>query len=591
MITLKNITLKNFLSVGAIVQTVDLSQNGLTLVLGENLDLGGNGNRNGVGKSTLISAICYALYGQALTKIKQDNLINSINKKNMVVTIEFEKNGNTYKIERGRKPNFFKFIVNDEYVTDDTTDEAQGENKDTQAEVEQLLGISHTMFKHIIALNTYTEPFLSLPVGKQRELIEELLGITLLSQKAEKIRDLIKTSKTKIEQEEFKAATIKNSNERILSTIKDIEAKIKKWDQNKEDKVQTLAESIEQLQHLSIDEEIEKHNVNTIYRDTQITLRNLKGQLASKTSHLNQLRREQNNLLMQYTKIQDHDCAMCGQKIHDSKQEALLEELGEKITSIDNNILHLEEETNAIHSEIDEIEPLFLQLVKSETFYQSIEEAFDHKNSLTQLEKELLRVYEEINPFTEQLGSLNNTLQEIDYTQLNELSSLKDHQEFLLKLLTNKDSFIRKKIIDQNLAYLNSRLDEYLTILNLQHRVKFANDLSVEIMYMGQDLDFDQLSRGERTRVIMGLCWAFRDIFENMSSPINFMAVDEMLDQGLDASGVEKALEVLKGFGRDRNKNILLISHRDELQSRCSQVLTVIKEDSFTRFDWNYEAV
>ena len=104
-------------------------------------------------------------------------------------------------------------------------------------------------------------------------------------------------------------------------------------------------------------------------------------------------------------------------------------------------------------------------------------------------------------------------------------------------------------------------------------------------------MDFDQLSRGERTRVIMGLCWAFRDIFENMSSPINFMAVDEMLDQGLDASGVEKALEVLKGFGRDRNKNILLISHRDELQSRCSQVLTVIKEDSFTRFDWNYEAV
>ena len=591
MITLKNITLKNFLSVGAIKQSVDLSQNGLTLVLGENLDLGGNGNRNGVGKSALISSICYALYGQALTKIKQDNLINSINKKNMVVTIEFEKNGNSYKIERGRKPNFFKFIVNDEYVTDDTTDEAQGENKDTQAEIEQLLGISHTMFKHIVALNTYTEPFLSMTVGKQRELIEELLGITLLSHKAEKIRDLIKTTKIKIEQEEFKVATIKNSNERILSTIKDMETKIQKWNSNQEQQIQQLALSIEQLQHLNVDEEIEKHNINTIHRDTQITLRNLRSQLATKTSHLNQMRREQEGLLLQYTKIQDHDCAMCGQKIHDSKQEILLEELGEKITNIDNSILHLEEETHTLQDEIDEIEPLFSQLIKSETFYQSIEKAFDHKNSLVQLEKELLRVDGETNPFTEQLGSLNDTLQEVSYDELNELSSLKDHQEFLLKLLTNKDSFIRKKIIDQNLAYLNSRLNEYLAILNLQHQVKFANDLSVEIMYMGQDLDFDQLSRGERTRVILGLCWAFRDIFENMNSPINFMAVDEMLDQGLDASGVEKALEILKSFGRDRNKNILLISHRDELQSRCSQVLTVIKESGFTRFDWNYEAM
>ena len=591
MITLKTVTIKNFLSVGAITQSVDLSQNGLTLVLGENLDLGGNGNRNGVGKSALISSICYALYGQALTKIKQDNLINSINKKNMVVTIEFEKNGNSYKIERGRKPNFFKFIVNDEYVTEDTTDEAQGENKDTQSEVEQLLGISHTMFKHIVALNTYTEPFLSMTVGKQRELIEELLGITLLSQKAEKIRDLIKATKTKIDQEEFKVATIKNSNERILSTIKDMETKIQKWNSNQEHQIQQLALSIEQLQHLNVDEEIEKHNINTIHRDTQITLRNLRSQLATKTSHLNQMRREQDGLLLQYTKIQDHDCAMCGQKIHDSKQETLLEELGEKITNIDNSILHLEEETHTLQDEIDEIEPLFSQLIKSETFYKTIEKAFDHKNSLVQLEKELLRVDGETNPFAEQLGSLNDTLQEVSYDELNELSSIKDHQEFLLKLLTNKDSFIRKKIIDQNLAYLNSRLNEYLVILNLQHQVKFANDLSVEIMYMGQDLDFDQLSRGERTRVILGLCWAFRDIFENMNSPINFMTVDEMLDQGLDASGVEKALEILKSFGRDRNKNILLISHREELQSRCSQVLTVIKESGFTRFDWNYEAM
>jgi len=102
------------------------------------------------------------------------------------------------------------------------------------------------------------------------------------------------------------------------------------------------------------------------------------------------------------------------------------------------------------------------------------------------------------------------------------------------------------------------------------------------------DFDFDSLSRGERTRVCLALSWAFRDIFEHMNTSINFMAVDEILDVGLDSTGLERSLETLKAMSRDRNKNILLISHREELQSRCSQVLSVIKEDNFSRFEWDY---
>jgi DNA repair exonuclease SbcCD ATPase subunit len=589
-ITIKNVTIKNFLSVGANSQSVDLSQNGLTLILGENLDLGGNGNRNGVGKSTLISAICYALYGQALVNIKKDNLINSINKKNMVVAIEFDKNGTTYKIERGRKPNFFKYVVNDQCVNESSSDESQGENKDTQAELDKVIGLSHTMFKHIVAMNTYTEPFLNMGAGKQRELIEELLGITLLSQKAENLRKLIATTKTKIEQEEFKVATIKKSNERILNTIQDIENKILRWNAQQESKIDELISNIDHLEQLDVDTEIENHNVNAVFRETAITLRNLKSQLSTKSSHLLQLKNEQINLVTQYAQIQEHSCAMCGQTIHDEKQTILLDSLGDKITTIDDKISILEKETTAIQDEIDDIEPLFLQLSKADTLYSSIEEAYNHKNKIVQLETDLLRVSNDTNPYIEQLGTLNNTLQEINFDELNTLSGLKDHQEFLLKLLISKDSFIRKKIIDQNLAYLNNRLQEYLTTLNLAHQVKFSNDLSVEIMHMGQDFDFDQLSRGERTRVIMGLSWAFRDIWENMNTPINFFAIDELLDNGLDSSGVEKALEVLKSFGRDRNKNVLLISHREELVSRVNNILTVIKEDGFTRFDYNYEA-
>jgi DNA repair exonuclease SbcCD ATPase subunit len=188
-----------------------------------------------------------------------------------------------------------------------------------------------------------------------------------------------------------------------------------------------------------------------------------------------------------------------------------------------------------------------------------------------------------------QLASLRGTMQPITYDTLNSLSKDREHQEFLYKLLTNKESFIRKKIIDQNLAYLNARLTEYLTRLGLPHEVRFANDLSVTINMLGNELDFDQLSRGERTRLILGLSWSFRDIWENANTPINLLFIDEVLDQGLDQMGVERAVETLKQMSRDRHKSVFLISHREELVARCSQVLTVLKENQFTRFDWEYD--
>ena len=575
------------MSVGAVTQSVTLTQPGLTLVLGENLDLGGNGNRNGVGKSTLISAICYALYGQALTNIKKNNLINSINKKNMVVSIEFEAHSNSYKIERGRAPSFFRYVVNDESVNENkSADEAQGENKDTQKEIEKVLGISHTMFKHIVALNTYTEPFLSMGAGKQREIIEELLGITLLSQKAENLKKLIQTTKQTIEQEEFKIHTIKNSNTRILSTIESLNQKTQQWDTQHQNKIQDLENALDALSHLDVEQEIQSHKDNLVYRELQTALKNVRSQSQTKTQHLTQLKAQQNNWLTQYSQIQDHNCAMCGQKIHDEKQTHLLDDLEHKITKLDSSIQTLEQECLSLTQELDELVDLSGAVSLNQTFYKSIDEAYEHRNSLTLLSGELDKLKLETNPYQAQVGNLNDTLQEVTYDSLNELSQLKDHQEFLLKLLTNKDSFIRKRIIDQNLSYLNHRLGEYLAGLMLPHQVKFSNDLGVEIMHMGVDFDFDSLSRGERTRVCLALSWAFRDIFENMNTSINFMAVDEILDVGLDSTGLERSLETLKAMSRDRNKNILLISHREELQSRCDQVLYVIKELGFTHFSY-----
>jgi DNA repair exonuclease SbcCD ATPase subunit len=179
----------------------------------------------------------------------------------------------------------------------------------------------------------------------------------------------------------------------------------------------------------------------------------------------------------------------------------------------------------------------------------------------------------------------DKAIEEIDYGILNDLSNLKDHQEFLLKLLTNKDSFIRKSIIDQNLSYLNGRLGQYLDRIGLPHTVKFNNDLTVSISELGRDLDPGNLSRGETTRLILSLSLAFRDVFENLYQPINLVFIDELLDNGLDAIGVENAITILKKLSRNHNKSVWLVSHRDELSGRVNNTLKVIKENGYTRFD------
>jgi DNA repair exonuclease SbcCD ATPase subunit len=160
-----------------------------------------------------------------------------------------------------------------------------------------------------------------------------------------------------------------------------------------------------------------------------------------------------------------------------------------------------------------------------------------------------------------------------------------------LKLLTNKDSFIRKKIIDQNLSYLNARLGYYLNHMGLPHTVNFNNDLTVNITELGRDLDFDNLSRGERTRLILSLSWAFRDVWESLYQPINTIFIDELIDNGLDTSGVEAAMAVLKKMSRDRHKSIWLVSHRDELAARVSTILHVKKENGFTRYENDVDVV
>ncbi len=584
MIKIKDLTVKNFMSVGNQTQAVDFGREQLTLVLGENLDQGGDdsGSRNGTGKTTIVNALSFALFGTALTNIKKDNLINKINNRNMLVTLTFEKDGNKYKIERGRKPTIMKFYVNNQEQSAESTDDSQGDMRETQKDIDELLGMSHDMFKHIVALNTYTEPFLSLKANEQREIIEQLLGITLLSEKADTLKEQIRQTKENIFQETADIEAAKKSNEKIQVSITGLETRQSAWYAQQKTDCAKIEQSIAELQSVDIEKELVQHAKLKQYDEHAAKIKSLNKEKATLETAVIQADKTVAKYTKEVEQLKNKTCPACEQGLHSHKHEEMTTGAEKNLADA---VAYLESISDSYATVLQELETIGDINGRPQTYYDTVEEALKHQNNLTSLEEALTRRQTETDPYQEQIDDLKHTaMQDISWDNVNLLNSMKDHQEFLLKLLTNKDSFIRKKIIDQNLAYLNNRLTYYLDKMGLPHQVSFLNDLNVEITQLGQDLDFDNLSRGERNRLILGLSWAFRDVWESLYQSINLLFVDELIDNGLDANGVENALGVLKKMARERKKNIFLISHKDELIGRVNNVLKVVKENGFTSY-------
>lgn len=587
MIQIKNLTVRNFMSVGNATQGVNFDRQDLTLVLGENLDLGGDGSRNGTGKTTIINALSYALYGQALTNIRKDNLVNKTNGKNMLVSLDFSINGQDYKIERGRKPNVFRFYVNNEQQQ--ATDDAQGDSRETQDAVEHILGMSHDMFKHILALNTYTEPFLSLKANDQRTIIEQLLGITLLSEKAEHIKDQIRITKDQQHTEDLRIKAVQEANKRIEEQIDNLKRRQGLWISKHKEDLSKLETAIQSLKAIDIEAEIQAHRDHAQWDQKRRDFNDLQSALSRAKLERDREDKQIKKLEAEIATLESHTCHTCGQAFHDNKHQQVLE-------SKQKDLATAREASQQHSTTVAEIQTAITQLGEigkpPKMFYDDEHAAVEHRANLAALEKQLESKRDETDPYGEQIEEMSGqALQEVNYDLLNELARILDHQEFLLKLLTNKDSFIRKKIIEQNLSYLNTRLTHYLDRIGLPHAVIFQNDLTVEISELGRELDFDNLSRGERNRLILSMSWAFRDVWESLYSPINVLFIDELVDSGMDTMGVENSLALLKKMSRDRHKSIWLVSHRDELAGRVENILKVVKENGFTSYNTDVDIV
>jgi DNA repair exonuclease SbcCD ATPase subunit len=681
MLKITNLTLKNFLSIGNATQAVRLDQHGVTLILGSNADATGGITRNGAGKTAILQAVSFALYGKPLTKIKADNLINNINTKGMFVTIEFERGDTVYRVERGRKPNLLRFFVNDKERLFDDEDLSQGENRRTQEEIERALGMSHTMFSYILALNTYTDPFLTMKAADQRAVMEELIGAMQLTARAEVLKRGISATKERLRDLEARTKATTEANDRLTQTIRQTEIASTRWEQKQATEIARLLADLQALEGIDFEAEVlafdaldAYNDKSRIFRESLVfygeraqraqddltraqrdisrleaevaridpaaAVRRLDTEIKRKEADIERHALQEAKLREELRLIQAdidnpdaHQCRSCGQGL--SGTDHLATVIANLTRQADGLRLKIDREVREAAARADEVEPIRAEIAGTAeraeadrarladmaeeaqkraqeaqdalaaamdqyegaehcladlgeapaTTFASRDQMYEAKGLREGLDKELAAERARENPYIEQIAGLKEAIQVIDPQPLEDTKDLLKHQEFLLKLLTNKDSFIRKKIVDQNLGYLNARMLHYLERLGLPHAVKFQPDLSVEISYLGRDFDFAQLSRGEMNRVIMATSWSFRDVWESLNESVNLYFIDEVLDQGTCSFGAEASLGVLMSMARERGKNVFLISHRDELVGRIDRTLLVRRENNFSNFE------
>ena len=571
------------MSFGNLEQVVSFTNGEMTLILGENRDVTNNGqytdSRNGTGKSAVCSALQYVLTDKPIGNVKKDNLVNKINDKNMLVTLDFVKNGVEYRIERGRKPNILKlFIDGDDYEDN----KAHGEMKDTQEIINDIIGMSSELVKLILIMTTQDEGFLSFKAAQQKSLIEELLGITLISEKADQLKTLLDNTKIAIDKEQFKLKTYRELNEKTIKQINNLELQQKKWDDNKDNTLQQIMQQIEDLSVLDLNDEKKKHERKKLHDSLQSSLTDVMRERKTIKLSVSNVNKTIDDISRKISKI-DHEnkCYVCDQQLTNSSEilSNLQTELETAITSqteYNSKLLELENTISNLEKEMEDIESF------EGMFYDSEKDIWDHENNIKNLAELLEQEINQINPYTDQIETLRTeNFTKIDETFINQLEMDRQHQEFLYKTLTNKDSFVRKKIIDQSLPFLNYRLSLYLKEIALPHQVKFKNDLSVEIDMMGKSYDFDNLSRGQKTRLIIALNLAFRDVYESLYTSVNILMFDELIDNGLDSFGIENSIKILKQQAREHNKSVFLISHREEAKPRVNNIQTIIFENGF----------
>lgn len=545
-ITFKKLRYKNILSTGNVFTEIDLNKSNTTLISGG----------NGSGKSTVLDAIVFALYGKPFRKINKPQLINSINQKDMVVEIEFNIGSNHFMVRRGIKPGIFEIFKNGSLVDQESA------TRDYQSYLEQnVLNLNYKSFNQIVILGSATYvPFMELPAQARREIIEDLLDIQVFSTMNTLLKEKISFNKEKITDNAYQKDLIESR----LESAKEHNESIRKI---REDEVNKIKEKMNE--HISKIEN-EQEAINKTQDNIEELIKAIEDKASVKSKHEKakslrlELQTTLNALGKELSFYHDNDnCPTCKQGIDHGFKEEVVTEKSKKLKEVENGMKTLLEKIAECETRLDEISKVEDQVNSLNLKIGDHRAAIKvSKGALVSFKNELTKAEEEVEAIdTSKLKELETQLKSIEKDQ----TELYNHKEVLGIVATMlKDGGIKTKIIRQYIPIMNKLINKYLAAFDLFVDFHIDENFNEVIKSRFRDtFSYASFSEGEKLRITLSIMLAWRTVAKLRNSvSTNLLVLDETLDGAMDGVGVENLIDTLHNINSD--DNIFVISHRGD---------------------------
>ena len=567
MITFKKITWSNFLSTGQHPTTVNLDKNQTTLIIGS----------NGAGKSTILDALTFVLYGKSFRKINKAQLINSTNEKGCLVEIEFDVNSIHWKIQRGIKPNIFKIYRNDEEL------DQSASAIDQQKWLEQnVLKMNYKSFTQIVILGSSTfVPFMQLPTSARREVVEDLLDIKIFSSMNDVIKGKIRSIREEVKTLELKKESLKDKVDMQKDFIHKIESQSKEDIDSKLSKIASLNDEVEKC----FSQSMEKEDVLSTLKEQLKEFENAQERLREYGSIKGKLSQRIQTIVKEHKFFTENTvCPTCNQDIEElfrvnrisdsqSKAEELREGFEKLQSAIKNEELR-ESQFKSLSTQISEI----------------LNDISSFNVQITGFQRQIRGLESEIQTITSQIENRNTEHEKLEvlrenldktYDELVERKENITYHDFIYSLL--KDGGVKAKIIKKYLPLINQQVNKYLQMMDFYINFKLDEEFNETVESpIHEDFSYPSFSEGEKMRIDLALLFTWREIARVKNSVnTNLLIMDEVFDSSLDGFGTDEFLKIIRYTIKDAN--IFVISHKTGMEDKFDDVVKFEKHKGFSR--------
>jgi len=562
----KAVRYRNFLSTGAQFTEIKLDRSPTTLIVGE----------NGAGKSTILDAICYVLFNKPFRNINKPQLVNSINQKQMVVEIDFNVGPKQYKIVRGAKPTVFEIYLNGDLVNQ------VADSRDYQQYLEEhVLKLNYKSFTQIVILGSASfTPFMQLPAGHRREIIEDLLDIKIFSYMNDVLKEKHNENKNNI-------TLLENNIQLGKSKAKLQQGYIETLENDKLEKVNLLTAEIEKCN--------EKIQVLIDTRDKQQSIiDNLKNSITdldantSKESKLkailDKLKLKKKDSIKEINFYKDNDtCPTCSQTLDEEfkvqavhSHEEKLNELAAAIEQIENQILDVEsrlEQINEIKNEI---------IANQNLINKTSSDIITEQSLIGRMNKEIEQCRTNTGNIDDEKLKLKEIAKEVVKLNEEKAAAAEERQYLNMAEILLKDTGIKTKIIKQYLPLINKLVNKFLQSMDFFVSFELNESFNETIKSRHRDeFSYASFSEGEKAKIDLALLFTWRTIARMKNSTnTNLLLLDEVFDGSLDLNGTDYVMNILNTIGEE--SNIFVISHKDALFDKFRSVIRFVKKNNFS---------